>query len=282
MIQSMTGFGSSANDDFTVEIRSLNHRHIDISLKLPPFMNQYEVPLRNKLKERFQRGKFDITIATNPNKTARLKIDKDLARSIYASLKELKRELDLSEDIRIETLMAYKEILIQEQPEYDIDSLFSVFSDAVSHLEKMRTKEGSLLQGEIVKRAHQLREMNKKMKSLSNNMVPKWQEKLTERLKLFLDDNNIDNDRILQETVIMADKLDISEETNRIENHLIQLLETINNDMVIGKRLDFILQEIGREVNTASYKSSDYSISSLVVDMKTEIEKMREQVQNIQ
>jgi uncharacterized protein (TIGR00255 family) len=282
MIQSMTGFGSASNNEFTVEIRSLNHRYMDISIKLPPYMNQYEIPLRNILKGRFQRGRFDVSITTNNNKATQLIINKELSRNICAALQDLQRELSLPGTIDIETLTGFREIIVEGKPQYDIDTLFTAFHDAVSNVESMRIREGNLLAEEILGRIELLRELNNKIKLLAPDELIKWRKKFIERLRLIVEDGMIDNNRIVQEAALMAEKLDISEEISRIESHVKQFIEILNNSNIIGKKLDFLLQEINREVNTIANKSSDYAISSLTVEMKTEIEKMREQAQNIQ
>lgn len=282
MIQSMTGFGSASNNEFTVEIRSLNHRYMDISIKLPPYMNQYEIPLRNILKGRFQRGRFDVSITTNNNKATQLNINKELSRNICAALQDLQRELSLPGTIDIETLTGFREIVVEGKPQYDIDTLFTAFHDTVSNLESMRIREGNLLAEEILGRIELLRELNNKIKLLAPDELIKWRKKFIERLRLIVEDGMIDNNRIIQEAALMAEKLDISEEISRIESHVKQFMEILNNSNIIGKKLDFLLQEINREVNTIANKSSDYEISSLTVEMKTEIEKMREQAQNIQ
>lgn len=282
MVQSMTGFGSAASRDFTVEIRSLNHRFIDISIKMPQFMSQYEIPLRNILKERFQRGRFDVSVSLTGGKTAQITINKNLARSIYTALRELQEELSLSGEIGMETLTSYRELLMEEEPTYDFEELRTTFNEAASHLENMRMREGSLLADDIRKRLNLLNDMNDKVKSLAPDEVNRWRERLTERLKLIVEGGMIDNNRIMQEAALMAEKLDISEEINRIENHTKQFAEILNDGNTIGKKIDFLLQEINREVNTLAYKSGDYSISKLVIEMKTEVEKIREQIQNIQ
>jgi len=282
MIQSMTGFGGAAGNDFTVEIRSLNHRYMDISIKMPPYMSQYEIPLRNILKGKFQRGKFDVSVLINSDKAPQLKINRDLAGNIYAALLDLQKELSLPGTISIETLTGYKEIMMEEEPHFDTDALHTTFHEAVSNLEAMRMREGSLLSDEIRGRITLLQEMHNEIKVRAPEEVIKWREKFTERLRLIVEAGMIDNNRIVQEAAIMAEKLDISEEISRTENHLKQFIEIIDNGNTIGKKLDFLLQEINREVNTLSYKSGDYSISNLVVNMKNEIEKIREQVQNIQ
>jgi uncharacterized protein (TIGR00255 family) len=282
MIQSMTGFGSATNHDFKVEIRSLNHRFIDISIKMPPYMSRYEIPLRNILKEKFRRGRLDVSISVNESQAPGLKINKHLARKIYSALRQLQEELSLPGEVRIETLTGYREILMEEEAGYDPEALYLVFREAASKLEEMRLREGKLLLEDIGKRLDILNDMNSRIKSRAPDEVVRWREKFTERLKLIVDTGAIDNNRIIQEAALMAEKLDISEEINRIENHIKQFGEILNNGDMMGKQLDFLLQEINREVNTLAYKSGDYSISKLVVEMKTEVEKIREQVQNVQ
>ncbi len=282
MIQSMTGFGSASSNDFTVEIRSVNHRFIDIAIKMPSYMNQHEIPLRKILKTRFQRGRFDVSILMNSNKTAQLKLNTNLAKNIYTALQSLQKELSIPGEITLETLSGYREILAEEEPEYDTNVLYDVFQEAVGNLEEMRMREGTLLMEDIRRRIGSLDEMNKKIKTLSPDEVARWREKFTERLKLIVDAGILDNNRIAQEAAIMAEKLDISEEISRLESHLKQFLEILDKGTIIGKKLDFLLQEINREVNTLSYKTGDYAISNLVVEMKTDIEKVREQIQNIQ
>jgi uncharacterized protein (TIGR00255 family) len=278
----MTGFGSVENIGFRVEIRSVNHRFIDIAIKMPPYMTQYEIPLRNILKGKFHRGRFDVSISTNDHKARQLIINKELASNIYTALQDLQKELSIPGEINIETLAGYRELLIEEEPQYDIDSLYAAFHEAVSNLEKMRIREGKLISEDLHKRIELLNAMNNKIKSIAPHEVVKLREKLTERLRLILEAGELDSTRITQEAAIIAEKVDISEEVSRIENHIKHFSEILMNDNIIGRKLDFILQEISREVNTLAYKSSDYTISNLAVEMKTEIEKMREQAQNIQ
>ncbi len=282
MVQSMTGFGSAENNGFRVEIRSLNHRFMDIAIKMPPYMSQYEIPLRSILKTRFQRGRFDVSVSTNDHKATQMKINKELARNIYTALQDLQKELSIHGKISIDTLIRYSELLIEEETRYDIDALYAVCNEALINLEDMRIREGKLLSEELRERVESLSMMNNEIKLLAPNEVLRWREKFTERLRLIIEAEGIDNTRIIQEAAIMAEKLDISEEINRIENHIKQFVEILRNGNIIGRKLDFLLQEISREVNTLAYKSSDYAISNLTVEMKTEIEKMREQVQNIQ
>jgi uncharacterized protein (TIGR00255 family) len=279
----MTGFGSAEKNGLYVEIRSLNHRYMDVSIKMPPYLNKYEIPLRNILKEKFQRGRFDVSISTNNHKTTQLKINTGLARNIYTTLQVLQKELSIPGQISIDTLITvYRDLLIEEEPKYDIEALSAAFREAVTNLEAMRIREGKLLSEELYNRIESLNAMNNEIRSLAPNEVERWREKFTEKLSTILEAGLIDTNRITQEAAIMAEKLDISEEVSRIENHIKQLVEILDTGDIIGRKLDFLLQEISREVNTLAYKSGNYAISNLAVEMKTEVEKMREQVQNLQ
>ena len=277
----MTGFGVAENNNFRVEIRSVNHRFIDISIKTPPFMNQYDITLRNILKERFQRGKFDITVLMSNHSSAQLILNKKIAKDIYNALQILQKELSIPGQITIDTIMEYRDLISEKEPNYDIDSLYSVFHEAVSDLEAMRKREGELIAKDVRKRIEQLVILNDQVKQQVPQNIVRLQEKITERLRIMLKDEAIDTNRILQEAVIMADKSDISEEINRIENHIKQFIYILDSSTIIGRKLDFLLQEVNREVNTLAYKSNDSNISKIVIDMKTEVEKIREQVQNL-
>jgi len=278
----MTGFGIAEDENFRIEIRSVNHRYIDISIKMPPYMNQYDIPLRNVIKERFRRGKFDIAISTSNHSAGQLHLNKEMAKDIYTSLQTLQNELSLPGHITIDTLAEYKELLVEKEPTFDSNTLYNVFHRAISDLEAMRMKEGELIARDVVRRVEQLHTMNNEIKTLVPKEGARLQEKLTERMSMMLKDEAIDSNRIMQEVAIMAEKSDISEEVNRIENHVKQFGDILYGDTAVGRKLDFLLQEINREVNTLAYKSHDYTIAKLVVDMKTEVEKIREQVQNIQ
>lgn len=278
----MTGFGSAEKNGLRVEIRSLNHRFMDITIKTPSYLSQYDLALRNMLKERFQRGKFDITVSTENHTVTQVTVNKETAKKIYHAFQELQKELSIPGQIDINVLAGYKELLVEEKSEYDVDTLYATFLEAISHLEAMRVKEGSLIAEEQRQRAESLKSLNDKIRSLMPYLMERYRARFSERVRLLLEPREIDDSKIIQEAAVMLDKLDISEEVNRIENHIQQLKETLNGGNVIGRKLDFLLQELGRETNTIAAKSSDSTISGLTVDMKLEIEKMREQVQNLQ
>lgn len=278
----MTGFGSAEKKGFRVEIRSLNHRFIDITIKASPHLSRYDIALRNIIKERFQRGRFDVTVSTDNHRITQITINKEMAKKIYYAFQDLQKELSIPGQIDMNVFAGYRELLVEEESEYDIDALYAAFHEAISRLEAMRVKEGEMIAEEQRQRTESLKAINDKIKSLMPYLIERYKVKFSERLGVLLEPKEIDSSKIIQEAANMIEKLDISEEVNRIENHIQQLKETLRGGNVIGRKLDFLLQEIGREINTIAAKSSDYTISSLTVDMKLEIEKMREQVQNIQ
>jgi len=282
MIQSMTGFGSASDADFSVEIRSLNHRFIDISIKMPPIMNQHEIALRNILKDIFTRGRFDISISLSEQKLPQVKWNRPLAESLLSALQEVQKEFSLPGMITIETFSQYRDILINADQSYDADALYRIFHRAALNLKEMRIREGQFLSEEIRRRTGSLGKMIETIKSFAPDELIRWREKFTARLRLIVEAGMMDNSRILQEAAIMAEKLDISEEISRIEHHLKQMTEILDSGDTVGKKLDFLMQELNREVNTLSCKSGEYAISEVVIEMKAELEKMREQVQNIQ
>jgi uncharacterized protein (TIGR00255 family) len=282
MVQSMTGFGSAEKNGLRVEIRSLNHRFMDITIKTPSGLSQYDLDLRNMLKERFQRGKFDVTVSTENHVTTQVTINKETAKKIYSAFQELQTELSIPGQIDINILTGYEKLLIEEKSEYDVDTLYEAFNEAISHLEAMRIKEGNLIAEEQRQRVGSLKSLNDNVRDLMPHLMERYKSRFSERVRLLLEPKEIDDSKIIQEAAVMLEKLDISEEVNRIENHVQQMKETLEEGNVIGRKLDFLLQEMGRETNTIAAKSSDSTISSLTVDMKLEIEKMREQVQNLQ
>jgi uncharacterized protein (TIGR00255 family) len=281
MMQSMTGFGSASAGGFTVEIRSLNHRFMDISMRMPAFMTRHEFTLRNMLKKRFQRGRFDVTITPPEKGEKSLVVDRKLARKLYQSLKELQTELDLHGEIDINVLAGFNHIIVEEERECSIEELFKAFEEATAGLEEMRKMEGCLLREDMRQKVSLLQEMNEKIRVRAPMEMETWRDRLLSRIKM-LSETEADNGRVLQEVALMAEKLDVAEEIDRIGSHLSQFNGILENEYVVGKKLDFLLQELNREINTLGSKSADYHISQLVIEMKSEVEKIREQVQNLQ
>ena len=278
----MTGFGTSEKNGFRVEVRSLNHRFLDISVKMNSLLAGHEMQFRSTLKSRFSRGKIDVTATISGSGGTRLKLNTGLAREIYKTVNTLKSELSIPGEIGIETLLKYKELFIADEPEVDTISLEEAFNEAVSQLEKMRIDEGKATAEDVLKRADKLKALRETILAVIPEVISEFRSRFEQRLKELLGGAEFDNSRVLQEVAVMAEKTDISEELARIENHLSQFKKIFIDGDTIGKRLDFILQELNREANTIASKTGDTRVSNIVIEMKSEIEKMREQVQNIQ
>ncbi|MBI5633541.1 MAG: YicC family protein [Nitrospirae bacterium] len=280
MAQSMTGFGSAEKAGCRVEIRSLNQRFLDIYIKAPSFLSQHEIAFRNVLKERFNRGKFDITISIT-GEAADLKVNSVVAGRIFNALMALQEEFRMPGALDINSMAYFHDKFIETDVSFDIEEVQGVFREAVESLQGMRSREGQLLTGELARLMDSLEAMNREMKDLTVKAMPEAGARLQEKLNALLGNNELDPARMQQEVALLASKADISEETARLDCHIQHFRELLGSD-IAGRKLDFLVQELNREVNTMSSKSADYGISRLAVDMKTEIERIREQVQNLQ
>jgi uncharacterized protein (TIGR00255 family) len=278
----MTGFGSAEKDSFKVEIRSVNHRFLDISMKIPQNLSHYEMPLRNILRERFSRGRFDILVTLLQEGNVRVKINTGLARELYDALRALKEELSLSDSLGIETIAGFRELILTEEIEYHAESLYAAFHEALDRLRAMRDKEGEAIAQDVNSRLEKMEQMTAQISLLCPDVVKECRMRFMERLNLIFGDVKFDENRVLQEAAVMAEKTDVSEEITRLASHIAQMRKILSDGDTIGRKVEFLLQELNREVNTIASKADDYRISTLTVEMKAELEKMREQAQNIQ
>lgn len=281
MAQSMTGFGSAEKGGCRVEIRSLNQRFLDIYIKAPSFFSQHEIAFRNVLRGRFNRGKFDVTISITGEAAADLKVNSVAAGRIFNALRALQEEFSIPGALDINSMAYFHDKFMETDVAFDIEEVKRVFDVAVDSLQAMRSREGQLLAEELSRLIDSLEALNREMKDLLIKAMPEAAGRLQEKLKTLLGNNEIDPVRMQQEIAILASKVDISEETARLDCHIQQFRELLGSDTA-GRKLDFLVQELNREVNTMSSKSADYGVSRLAVDMKTEIERIREQVQNLQ
>jgi uncharacterized protein (TIGR00255 family) len=281
-MQSMTGFGAAERDGFKVEIRSLNHRYIEISVRMPSALMEHEIPVRNIIKGRFARGKFDVNISLTDKRQMKMGVNKELAKGIYDAFSDLQKELALSGSLTVDFFSGYRELLVAEEPEYDTDALYNALNAAVSKVEEMRRTEGDALKKEMESRLKRLADMRNEIEALSHGLTAHYRETLSKRIAELVSNLSIDETRLAQEVAIMAQKSDIAEELARFRSHVQQFQSAMSNGDVIGRRLDFLLQEMNREANTISSKMDDVRIINLSIEIKTEIEKLREQVQNIQ
>lgn len=281
-MQSMTGFGAAEMDGFKVEIRSLNHRYIEISVRMPSALMEHEMTIRNMIKEKFARGKFDVNISLTDKRQMKMSVNKELAKGIYDAFSDLQKELSLPGPLNIDFFSGYRELLVAEEPEYNTDALYNALSNAISKAEEMRRTEGEILKKELTNRLKKLENIRNEIDDLSRDMVPAYKEALSKRIAELVPNLSIDETRLAQEVAIMAQKSDIAEELARFGSHIQQFEASLTNGDAIGRKLDFLLQEMNREVNTVASKMDDVRIINLTIEMKTEIEKIREQVQNIQ
>lgn len=282
MIESMTGFGSAESGIFRVEARSVNHRFMEIMVKMPDYLHEHEMALRNALKERFSRGKFDIIISTIDDGRIRIKVNTDVIKALYNSLNALKEDLSLSGEIGIGAIAQFRDIFLSSEAEYDASSLYNAFNEAIGGLRGMRLKEGEAIVKDMLDRLELVHQMNEQVALLCPEAKEACRQKLMERLKALLAEAQFDETRLLHEIAILTERTDFNEETIRIGSHIAQMRKILTEGDIIGRKAEFILQELNREVNTIASKAIDYRISRVTIEMKSEIEKLREQAQNIQ
>jgi uncharacterized protein (TIGR00255 family) len=277
----MTGYGSVERDGFRVEVRSVNHRFLDMNFRMPPYLQPYEMELRGVVKKYVQRGRLDVRVSLTEGADIRLRINREFGRSLFNALSELKGELSLEGEPSIENLFWFRDLIFEEEPGYDSDLLIAVFQEAMERLVEMRKSEGEHLRSVILRGIQLLERYLQEVEELASQALPELMKKLREKIK-DLTGEGVDESRLIQEAAFLAERADVEEEIHRIRSHSGQLRKIISQGGTIGRKADFILQELLREANTIGSKCSDYAISERVVNMKSEIERMKEQVQNIQ
>jgi uncharacterized protein (TIGR00255 family) len=293
LIKSMTAYGRAdySDDDkiFTVEVKSLNNRFRDIVLRIPNTLQAIEDEIRSLISSRIQRGRVEVSI-----KLERIGKDSDygldlnlpLIRSYVRIFRELNEELGLEEKIRPEYLAQIKDVIIFKPVEEDIDAirpgLQKVLKQAFDSLEKMRTIEGQAIEKDFQDRLNLIEGYLDRIEERSPLVVEEYKTKLKDKINALSQDMEIDEGRLAQEVTIFAGRCDITEEIVRTKSHLKQFRDYLSLDDSIGRRLDFLIQELNREINTISSKASDSSISANAVEIKSELEKLREQTQNVE
>lgn len=291
MIRSMTGFGSATGQfsgyGLSVEIKSVNNRFREVVTRMPRACAPLEETLKKITASRIERGRVDLWVQLDDRnaKKKAIKIDFEFAREIYGSLNELKGHLDLKEPVSLSHLLELG-VVGQEEEDLDLDELWlalkPLVESALGGLVAMREAEGLNLAADIEKRLGRLSASNLKVEELSSSAPDVLLEKLQNRLAELGAGIKVDQNRLAQEVALLADRVDITEETVRLNSHLARFSDIIAGTESSGRRLDFLLQEMGREVNTMGSKTQDLKVTGLVLDMKAELEKLREQVQNIE
>lgn len=293
MIRSMTGFGRGESSDnarrFTIEIKSLNHRYIDILIRMPKHLNYLEENIKKLIKSKVTRGRIEVYISlenvedTNLNVKANL----PLARSYKDALESLANELKIIDHISLEMLSKFPDILSVEKKDDDEDEVWNclekAFKEALDKMIDMRVSEGIELAKDIKERGLRVNNVLDGVEKRSPVIVKEYKEKLWNRIDELLGGKyEIDEGILANEVAIFADKSSINEEVVRLHSHIRQLNEALDSDESVGRKLDFLAQEMNREANTIGSKVGDIDITNRVVEIKSELEKMREQIQNIE
>lgn len=292
MIKSMTGFGRSEVEDgkrrVTVEIKAVNHRYLDASIKMPKKLNFFESAIRTLLKEYIQRGKVDIFIAFEDfsEDNIVIKYNHNVAEEYLKYLRQMKEEFGLEDDIRVSTLSRYPEVFTMDEDNIDEEEIWKTLEKALrGALEAFvdtRIKEGENLKNDLVSKLNGLLDCVAFIEERSPQIIETYKQKLEGRVRDMVADVNIDDSRIIQEVTIFADKVCVDEEIVRLKSHISSAKDELVKGGSVGRKLDFIAQEMNREANTILSKTSDLEISNRGIELKTEIEKVREQIQNIE
>ena len=293
MIKSMTGFGKShlvkKEREYQVEIKSVNHRYLDISVRMPKQLTYLEEDVKKAISSKINRGKLEvfITFYNHSAQDEEITINKEIAKLYIEQLKELAKENNLSTDINVIDITKLPDVLnvtSNQDDETIKEEILQATNEALEKLIEMRTFEGRKISEDLIKRIDGIKEKTTEISSISTGLIDEYVVKLEKRIQEILKTEEIDKNRLAQEVVIFADKCSIEEELTRLKSHMAQFREFISNDnkVAIGKKLDFIIQEMNRETNTIGSKANKLEIINNVVDIKTELENIREQIQNIE
>lgn len=292
MLRSMTGYGRSQKilngRDILVEIRSVNHRYFEYSSRIPRVYSYIDDRLKTLLKGGISRGKVEIAVNVNniEGKDSVIRINKSAAEGYIAALRSVSHDLGLADDIKLSNLIKLPDIFnVQKAPDDEEQiwkDIAEVASEALERFVLMRQSEGERLRSDVLQKAEAVENMVAEVEQFSPVTVENYRVKLYSKLSEVLEGRDIDEQRILTEAAIFAEKIAVDEETVRLRSHIAQLRTMLDSEECIGRKLDFLVQEMNREVNTIGSKAQDLNIAKIVVNMKAEIEKIREQIQNIE
>jgi len=283
MMQSMTGFGVGENAEFRVEIRSVNHRHLDVHVRLSPPFHSFENSVKGKIRERFSRGRIDVTVKPRQETANRLVLNPDRVRQVYDGLCAVQRELGISGTVDIATLASIRDIYEPpEIQEVDEAPLLQALENAMHQMALARQKEGEVLARDLRERVDYIERCFSEIAPVSEEHRARIRENLLEKIQRLGTDLQVDEARLAQEILFYAERADITEELVRAGSHLNQFKTFIRDGHGVGRKLDFMSQEILREANTVASKAGESRIAHLVVEIKDQLEKVREQLQNIE
>ena len=292
MIKSMTGYGRGIREDgtrkVTVEIKSVNHRYLDLNMKLPRKCNPLETQLRKYLAPCIGRGKVDVYISLEESAEVSCRVVRNdsLAAMYLDQMRRISEKFHLEDDVTVSRLCAYPDILTVEDPQEDAGNLLPLVTDAIdAALEQFlanREMEGERLCQDLLEKLTAMEQDVAILKERTPQILEEYRARLTQKVRELLGDTSLDENRIASEVIIYADKICIDEEIVRLESHVAQMRHALENGGEVGRKLDFIAQEMNREANTVLSKSTDVTIANVGISLKTLIEKVREQVQNIE
>lgn len=292
MIKSMTGFGRAEvaenNRKFTVEMKSVNHRYLDVNIKMPKKLNFFESAIRGELKKYISRGKVDmfITYEDFSENTSSVRYNREIAEEYLNYLRQMAQEFGLDDDIRVSSLSRYPEVFTMEEQSVDEEELWKALQKAIGTASEMfvqsRIVEGEHLRDDLIDKLDGMLKLVDFVAERSPKIIAEYRQKLEDKVKELLGDTTVDEGRLLTEVTIFADKVCVDEEIVRLRSHIETTKNTLREGGSIGRKLDFIAQEMNREANTILSKANDLEISNCAIELKTEIEKVREQIQNIE
>ena len=292
MVKSMTGYGRAVETvngrEFTVEIRSVNNRYLDCTAKLPRSFSFAEEAVKAAVKAAVSRGKVDVYISVRSETEADVQVtlNKPVVEGYLAAMRQMVSDYGVTDDISVSTLSRMSDVFVVDKPKADEDQLkadlLSVVEKALLAYDAMRVTEGLALENDLRSRANTILELVAQVEELNPKTVSDYRKRLEEKMREVLENKSIDESRILTEAAIFADKVAVDEETVRLRSHLEQMDAMLAGSGGIGRKLDFLLQEMNREANTTGSKCSDVKVARVVVDIKAELEKIREQTQNIE
>ena len=292
MLKSMTGFGrcENATDEYkiSVEMKAVNHRYLDLSIKMPKKFNYFEASMRTLLKDHIQRGKVDIFVTYEDYTDAKvfLKYNRSLAQEYMDSFKKMSDDFGIDNDVKVSMLARCPEVLTMEEVPEDEEHMWELLKDALlkacEGFVESRIREGENLKNDLIGKLDHMLELVDFIEERSPIIMKDYRERLENKVKELLEDKQIDDARIATEVTIFADKICVDEETVRLRSHINATKDALEAGGSIGRKLDFIAQEMNREANTILSKANDLEISDTGINLKTDIEKVREQIQNIE
>ncbi len=292
MIRSMTGFGRAKYEnegrEYLIEIKSVNNRFSDINIRMPRNLNYLEEKIKKEILNSVSRGKIDVYITFNNNsdKGKNIKLNTEIAKIYVDELRKLSKETEIVDNINVIDISRMPDVLnikIEEDAEEIIEKeLMIALNDSINSFVDMRGKEGDKIKQDLESRIKVITEKINCISNISTRLVDEYIVKLETRIKELLKTDVVDQTRLAQEVVIYSDKCSVEEEITRLKSHISQFLNLLDQDIAIGKKLDFLIQEMNRETNTIGSKANNLDITNFVVDIKTELENVREQVQNIE